>query len=310
MNPAVQPADASPWEVIRALRRSRPRSRLVRASALCLALLVAASWFSVLDEPGAFLSPRRRANLSRFIAQEALPAPLRESTAALSTRLADTAAWAADLCASRGAEALAATLAIALCAMALAGAFALLAAPLGARTLCAARPFDQRAPQGLPWRLVTSAARLSWILLRAIPEYIWAFLLLAILGPSAWPAILALAIHNAGILARLGADVAEDVERGPLAALAAAGARRSQIAATALPPLALPRFLLLFFYRFETCVREATVLGLLGVLSLGYWIQDARARQHADEMLFFVLLGALLVIVGDAASAAVRRRLR
>ncbi len=89
MNPAVQPADASPWEVIRALRRSRPRSRLVRASALCLALLVAASWFSVLDEPGALLSPRRRANLSRFIAQEALPAPLRESTAALSTRLAE-----------------------------------------------------------------------------------------------------------------------------------------------------------------------------------------------------------------------------
>jgi phosphonate transport system permease protein len=287
---------------------------LVRASALVLAGLVAYSWYQTLAAPGSFLSPRRQANLQRFLTEEALPAPLR-GDGPLAPRLAETASWAGDLFMSRGAEALLATLAIALAAMALAGALALISAPLGARTLFTARPFDAAPPDqatsgAFPWRLLTGGARLSWILMRAIPEYIWAFLLLAVLGPTAWPAVLALAIHNGGILARLGADVAEDVERAPLAALAATGASRAQIAATGLPPLALPRFLLLFFYRFETCVREATVLGLLGVLSLGYWIQDGRARQHTDEMLFFVLLGALLVIIVDALSAAVRGRLR
>ncbi len=53
-------------------------------------------------------------------------------------------------------------------------------------------------------------------------------------------------------------------------------------------PLALPRFLLYFFYRFESCIREATVLGMLGTVSLGYWIQDARGRQSYDEMLLLV----------------------
>ena len=75
-------------------------------------------------------------------------------------------------------------------------------------------------------------------------------------------------------------------------------------------PLAANRFLLYFFYRFETCVREATVLGMLGVVSLGYWIQDARAKQFYDEMVVFVGLGALLVLTADIASAIVRRALR
>ena len=45
-----------------------------------------------------------------------------------------------------------------------------------------------------------------------MPEYIWAFLLLFLLGPTAWPAVLALAIHNAGILGKLASEVVEDLE--------------------------------------------------------------------------------------------------
>ena len=75
-------------------------------------------------------------------------------------------------------------------------------------------------------------------------------------------------------------------------------------------PVALPRFLLFFFYRWETCVREATVLGMLGIVSLGFWIQDARARNFYDEMVFLILLGALLVIIGDVISTLVRAYVR
>jgi phosphonate transport system permease protein len=75
-------------------------------------------------------------------------------------------------------------------------------------------------------------------------------------------------------------------------------------------PLVLGRFLMYFFYRFETCVREATVLGMLGVVSLGYWIQDARSKQFYDEMVFFVALGALIVLAADLLSAFARTSLR
>ena len=78
----------------------------------------------------------------------------------------------------------------------------------------------------------------------------------------------------------------------------------------AIVPAGLPRFLLYFFYRWETCVREATVLGMLGMASLGYLILDARAGNRYDEMLFYVLLGVGLVLAGDLVSAAVRRVVR
>ena len=65
-----------------------------------------------------------------------------------------------------------------------------------------------------------------------------------------------------------------------------------------------------FFYRWETCVREATVLGLLGFVSLGWYIQQARAGVRYDEMVLFVLLGALLILVGDLVSAAARALIR
>ena len=57
-------------------------------------------------------------------------------------------------------------------------------------------------------------------------------------------------------------------------------------------------------------MREATVLGMLGVVSLGFWIQDARARNHYDEMFFLILLGSALVLLGDLLSFVAREAVR
>jgi phosphonate transport system permease protein len=148
------------------------------------------------------------------------------------------------------------------------------------------------------------------IFLRSIPEYVWAFLAIALIGPSAWPAVLALALHNAGILGKLDAEVVENLERPSLEALRGLGARRGQLAVFGILPAVLGRWLLFFFYRWETCVREATVLGMLGIVSLGYFIQDARARNQYDTMFLLVLVGAAIVLLGDLVSALARRVVR
>ena len=184
-----------------------------------------------------------------------------------------------------------------------------------ARTLASPEPYvpNPRPPsraRRLPWRLAVGLTRTLLIFVRSIPEYVWAFLFLAVLGPNAWPVVLALAVHNSGILGKLTAEVVENLEAEPLRALRGLGASRLQITAAGIFPLILPRFLLFFFYRWETCVREATVLGMLGIVSLGYWIVDARARNHYDEMFFFVLIGAAIVLVGDLVSAVAREVVR
>ena len=302
---------------VEALHRRRPRSRLVRWSMLALLAIAVWSWTSGDIDVADLLSARRLENLRSFLRDDAQPYPFHDHPFAWST----LASWAGGLLASRGISGSIQTLAISVVAITLSAIGAAFLAPLAARNLAASRPFapysgPARAVAGreraraAAWRALTTATRAVLVFLRAIPEYIWAFLFLAMLGPSAWPAVLALGIHNAGILGKLGAETVENLEAAPLRSLRWLGSSRLAIALFAVAPLALTRFLLYFFYRFETCVREATVLGLLGVVSLGYWIQDARARHFYDEMLFFVVLGALIVLAGDVLSAVARAFLR
>ncbi|MGQ0613901.1 MAG: PhnE/PtxC family ABC transporter permease [Planctomycetaceae bacterium] len=290
------------------LRATRPRSRFLRRSLLLLAALAAYAWLA-----GGFRledAARRWANFDRFLG-EVRPYPLqgREFDAGTAAR------WAGGLMASKGWAAAVATLAIAVAAIVLAGVGAALLSPPAARNFAAPEPFlpGPRPPPLVArwsWSALVAATRLLLIFLRAVPEYVWAFLFLAMLGPTPWVAVLALALHNLGILGKLGAETVENLEPGTLRALRGLGAGRLQIAAAGIFPAALPRFLLYFFYRWETCVREATVLGMLGIASLGALIQDARARNHHDEMFLFILAGAGLVLLGDLVSAVARAVVR
>ena len=52
------------------------------------------------------------------------------------------------------------------------------------------------------------------------------------------------------------------------------------------------------------------MLGMLGIVSLGYWIIDARPRFHYDEMVFLILLGSGIVLLGDLVSMLLRGAVR
>ena len=290
------------------LRKERPRSSFLRVTLLVLGLFVLYAWLSGDIEWRSFLTQRRLENLRRFLFVDAIPPVVRNAEAPLAAFWS----WGRTLFVERGAGAALATFAIALLAVLFASVLAGTLAPLAASNLATRRPFDpHHRREGGGWLALRLAARAILVVLRAVPEYVLAFLLLAVLGAeTAWPAILALALHNAGILGRLGAETIENLEPRPLRALRSIGAPRRNVLFAAIFPQALGRSLLYFFYRLETCVREASVLGILGILSLGYWIEDARSKLYYDEMIFFVALGAMLVIVTDVVSALARRYVR
>ncbi len=292
------------------LRHARPRSRFLRVSGCVAAGLVGVAWLTGDLSPAGLLSERRMANLERFFG-EIRPYPLqgREWDWGIAFD------WLAERLQTVGLEAMATTLALSVAAIVLAGFVGLVLALPAARTWAVADPYlprlgAERRWVTLAWRGLLLGSRVLLIFLRALPEYVWGFIFLMLIGPTAWPIVLALAIHNAGILGKLDAEVVENLPSGPAVALRGLGAGRTGIAGVAVLCEALPRFLLLLFYRWETCVREATVLGMLGIVSLGFWIVDARARQRYDDMILFVLLGAALVLLGDLVSAWVRGRVR
>ncbi len=275
-----------------------------------MALVVVLSWWAGDFNPADWLTQRRVANLQRFLG-ELRPWPMQQEgwDGALVLE------WAGGLWSSQGAEAFVTTLAISVVAIVLAGGFGAIFSLAAARNLATAEPLMPGGRKSgkvavLAWKSLVLITRAGLVFIRAVPEYVWAFLFLALFGANAWPMVLALALHNTGILGKLSAELIENLDSQASSALRGAGASRFQIVWASVFPQSLPRFLMYFFYRWETCVREATVLGMLGMASLGLLIVDSRARNRYDEMLYFILLGALLVLLGDLVSSLARRFIR
>lgn len=208
----------------------------------------------------------------------------------------------------QGLDALGYTLVVSVVSISLAGLIALVATPFSSRLTGTTDPYGipvvLHKNRTMPWMrflyLVPAAlVRYGYVFARALPEYVYAFILISLLGPGVWPLILALMIHNAGILGRLWGEVAENAaSNSPApAVIYASGATRWQSWFLTLIPANFYKFFHFYSYRWETCVREAIVLGFLGVPTLGYHIFISHAFLRYDQMLFFVVLGILPVFV-------------
>ena len=297
-------------ERIAQLHRARQKPWFLRISLFILIGLVIWSWTAGDLYESYLTSDQKQANLERFL-NKMTPAPVRDSGS-----WSDAMPWARQqLSEHKGFEAAIRTFALATVAAALSGVCALLFLPGAARNLATLEPLgiDGVARRGWSkhlWKIANQLTRALFIFTRSLPEYVLGFLLISIFGPDPWALVLALAIHNFGILGRLGAEVIENAPREPAQTVIVHGGGRLGAYLAALLPESFNRMVVYFFYRWETCVREATVLGMLGVISLGYLVVAAKSGRAFDQMVFFVLLGGGIVLLGDLISGLVRRWLR
>ncbi len=142
------------------------------------------------------------------------------------------------------------------------------------------------------------------VVTRSTPEYILAFIALQLWGPSMLPAIVALALHNGAIIGHLVGRYTENLK---LRLDAATGMDR--YAWEVLPRVYRP-MLALLFYRWEVILRETAILGILGIATLGFYVDSAFAELRFDRALLLIFVTALLNIGVDVASRAIRARLR
>lgn len=182
--------------------------------------------------------------------------------------------------------------------MALAGTFlALLAAfPIG---FLAAR-------NTTPHPLVYHSVRTVLNLVRTIPDLALGLLFVAAVGLGAFAGTMALAIHTATVLGKLLSESVENIDEGVVEAIRATGAGYSQILSFAVLPQILPDLISFTLYRFETNIRAASVLGLIGAGGIGYLMNTSFRTFQYQEAAAIVLILIALVMLVDYLSSRLR----
>jgi phosphonate transport system permease protein len=160
-----------------------------------------------------------------------------------------------------------------------------------------------------PNRVVYQIARRLLDVLRGLNEFVLALIFVAAVGLGPFPGILALAVHTTGVLAKLYAEAIEVVDPGQLEAVQASGASPIQVFTHAIFPQIAPTVVSMTLYRFESNVRAASVLGLVGAGGIGLYVTESMRSfnfREASAVLIVILCAVFLV---DMISARVRQRL-
>ena len=164
-----------------------------------------------------------------------------------------------------------------------------------------------RSKQDSSW--LRSPSRLLLNVLRAIPELVWAALLLISAGLGPMAGTLALAMHTSGVLGRLFAEAIENVPSDAGDALRIQGVGPLLVFAYATLPQALPQLMSYTLYRWENNIRAAAVLGVVGAGGLGQLLSFNMGLFLMNKTA--TILGAMLLMVAlvDALSFGIRRKL-
>lgn len=152
-----------------------------------------------------------------------------------------------------------------------------------------------------------SLIRASYILSRAVPELIWAMMIIFIFQPGILPGAVALALHNFGILGKLCAEVIEDLDERPIRHLSSSGASHAQILLYGVLPSVLPKFLSFILYRWEVIMRTTIVVGFVGAGGLGQQFKLSMSYFHYSDITLIILCYLLLVWLADFLSELSRK---
>ncbi|OWJ95027.1 phosphonate ABC transporter, permease protein PhnE [Pseudomonas sp. A46] len=153
-----------------------------------------------------------------------------------------------------------------------------------------------------------SASRFVLNALRAVPELVWAALMVlaAGLGPNA--GTLALALHTAGVLGRLFAEALENTPPEPAEAVRLAGGGRIAAFCYGTLPSVWPQLVAYMLYRWENNIRMASVLGFVGAGGLGQMLYMSLSLFQEAQAASVILAMLALVLAVDATSGWMRQR--
>lgn len=159
-----------------------------------------------------------------------------------------------------------------------------------------------------PHPLVYQVVRLFLNFVRSIPELIWAILFVAGVGFGPFAGVLSLAFGSIGSMARIYAEAIEQIDPQQVQAVRATGATGVQAFIYAVIPQALPLLISYSIIYFESNVRHATILGLVGAGGLGVKLWEYTGLGDYNRLMGTVVVLVVAVTIIDRFSSWLRQR--
>lgn len=143
---------------------------------------------------------------------------------------------------------------------------------------------------------------------RAINEMVFAMLFIVAVGLGPFAGVLALAVHTTGTLAKLFSEAVEAIDPRPVEGIRATGAHKLVEIVHGVIPQVLPLWMSFTLYRFESNVRSASVVGMVGAGGIGVVLYEViRSFQYAQTGAVLLILVVTVSLI-DLASARLRQR--
>ena len=142
---------------------------------------------------------------------------------------------------------------------------------------------------------------------RSVNEMIFAMLFIAAVGLGPFAGVLALFLHTMGILAKLFSEAVEAIDPQPVEGIRSTGANRVEEIVFGVIPQVMPLWISYTLYRFESNVRSASVVGMVGAGGIGMLLWDAiRGFQYGATAAIMIII-ILTVILLDMVSSLIRK---
>ncbi|QEW00218.1 phosphonate ABC transporter, permease protein PhnE [Microbacterium caowuchunii] len=140
------------------------------------------------------------------------------------------------------------------------------------------------------------------VLVRGVPDIIYALVFVAALGLGPFAGFLALAISCTALAAKFFTDALQKVDPAPLRALEATGASRLQVFVSGVWPQFVPSFIGNSLFTSDLALRESAVLGIVGAGGIGFLLDESVASL--DYQTTAGILVCLIVVVVALESVA------
>lgn len=145
---------------------------------------------------------------------------------------------------------------------------------------------------------------------RSVEPLVWALIFTVWVGVGPFAGMLALFVHSVASLAKYYSEILENVEEGPLDGVRATGANKVQVIWYAVVPQVVLPYIAMTIYRWDTNVRMATVIGLVGGGGIGTLLIQYQGQAMWPEVGCIILVIAAIVWLMDLLSAYVREALK